>query len=178
VELLIDRVESPIGPLLLVCDGQGVCRLDFGDHEARTLAMLSPRLGDAVRARQATDPHGFSSCLRAYLAGDLTALDALPVAPGGSPFQQRVWAALRTIPAGTTTTYGALAARLGQPGASRAVGLANARNPIAIIIPCHRVIGGQGRLTGYAGGLERKRWLLGHEGVPLSDLGQRALPLA
>jgi methylated-DNA-[protein]-cysteine S-methyltransferase len=178
MELLIDRVESPVGSMLLVADGRSVRALYFDECEARLAAVLQTRLGAAVRLRQADDPGGFSGCLRAYLAGDLTALDEVPVSPDGSPFQQRVWAALRTIPVGTTTTYGELAARLGQPTASRAVGLANGRNPVAVIVPCHRVIGSGGRLIGYAGGLARKRWLLEHEGVLLPGLGQAALPLA
>ena len=108
-----------------------------------------------------------SSALRAYLAGRLDALDALPVDAGGTPFQRECWAALRTIPAGTTWSYRQLAAAIGRPAAVRAVGLANGANPVGIVVPCHRVIGADGSLTGYGGGLERKRWLLEHEGVLL-----------
>jgi methylated-DNA-[protein]-cysteine S-methyltransferase len=101
--------------------------------------------------------------VRAYLAGSYGAIDGIPVDTGGTPFQRRVWSALRRIPAGQTLTYGALARRLGTPAASRAVGRAVSLNPVAIVVPCHRVIGADGRLTGYAGGLDRKRWLLAHE---------------
>ncbi len=106
--------------------------------------------------------------VEAYLAGDLHALDEITVNPGGTEFQQTVWSALREIPAGTTRTYAQLAASIGRPSAWRAVGLANGRNPVAIVIPCHRLVGSNGTLTGYAGGLERKRWLLHHEGARLS----------
>ena len=163
--LSIDRIDSPIGSLNLVADGRGLRALDYADQEARMMRLLRAR-GDA-RIAEADDPQGFSSRLRAYLAGELDALDEIPVAAEGTPFQQAVWAALRGIAAGTTLTYNALARRLGKPAASRAVGLANARNPVAIVVPCHRVIGTDGSLTGYAGGLERKRWLLAHEGVQL-----------
>jgi len=112
----------------------------------------------------------FEFCsLDAYFAGDLTAIDDVPVATNGTPFQRTVWAALRRIPAGTTTSYGALAASIGYPSAMRAVGLANGANPVAIIVPCHRVIGADHSLTGYGGGLPRKRWLLEHEGFELSN---------
>jgi methylated-DNA-[protein]-cysteine S-methyltransferase len=100
-----------------------------------------------------------------YFGGDLRALDAVPCDPGGTPFQARVWKALRTIPVGTTWSYGALARRIGDPKAVRAVGFANGSNPIAVVIPCHRVIGSNGTLVGYGGGLERKHWLLAHEGA-------------
>jgi O-6-methylguanine DNA methyltransferase len=106
-----------------------------------------------------------TGALAAYFAGTVTALDGLPVARIGSEFQRRVWAALRQIPAGETRSYGQLAAAIGQPTASRAIGLANGANPIGIVVPCHRVIGSGGALTGYAGGVERKAWLLRHEGA-------------
>jgi methylated-DNA-[protein]-cysteine S-methyltransferase len=105
--------------------------------------------------------------MRAYLAGDLGCLNCIPVSTGGTAFQQEVWSALRTIPPGTVLSYGEMAARLGKPGSYRAVGMTNALNPIAIVVPCHRLVGANGALTGYAGGLERKRWLLQHEGVDL-----------
>ena len=105
--------------------------------------------------------------IEAYLEGDYRSLDQIPVSTGGTAFQQQVWTALRSIPAGTVITYGELAQRLGRPAAARAVGITNSLNPISIVLPCHRVIGADGALTGYAGGLERKRWLLQHEGVRL-----------
>ena len=113
----------------------------------------------------ARDPLGVGTRLARYFDGRLDAIDDLPVDPGGTPFQRRVWSALRRLPCGATRSYGALAAGLGKPAASRAVGLANGANPIAIVIPCHRVIGSDGALTGYAGGIARKRWLLEHEGA-------------
>ncbi|RIK91560.1 MAG: cysteine methyltransferase, partial [Proteobacteria bacterium] len=111
----------------------------------------------------ASAPRPVAAALAAYFAGDLGALGALAIRPGGTDFQRRVWDALRRIPAGATTSYGALAERIGRPGACRAVGLANGANPIALVVPCHRVIGADGSLTGYAGGAPRKRWLLDHE---------------
>jgi O-6-methylguanine DNA methyltransferase len=109
-------------------------------------------------------PVALKQTLQAYFDGDLDAIGGVQVATGGTPFQRKVWKALRSIPAGTTTSYGQLAVRLGDPGGSRAVGAANGSNPIAIVVPCHRVIGANGTLTGYAGGLPRKQWLLEHEG--------------
>ena len=115
--------------------------------------------------RRARNPFGLSVKLRAYLAGDLAAVDHIAVETGGTRFQQRVWRALRRIPAGRTMSYGALARALGVGAAARAVGAANGRNPIALVVPCHRLIGGDAALTGYGGGLWRKRWLLSHEGA-------------
>jgi len=112
---------------------------------------------------EAPAPASITRPLDAYFEGDLDAVDVIPVATGGTVFQRDVWTALRGIKAGTTTNYGALAARLGRPNASRAVGMANGSNPISIVLPCHRVIGANGTLTGYGGGLPRKRWLLEHE---------------
>ena len=110
-------------------------------------------------------PEGVRAAVEAYFTGDVRALDAVPVKTAGTDFQKAVWAALRAIPAGETRSYGQLAAAIGSPKAVRAAGLANGQNPVAVIVPCHRVIGANGTLTGYAGGLERKRWLLAHEGV-------------
>jgi methylated-DNA-[protein]-cysteine S-methyltransferase len=135
-------------------------------------AFLAARYG-AYQLHDAEDPGGASTAVRAYLAGDVTALDAVAADPGGTPFQAHVWAELRRIPAGTTITYGELAQRIGQPTASRAVGHANSLNPVAIVVPCHRVIGADATLTGYAGGLDRKRWLLEHEGVRLREEPKR-----
>jgi methylated-DNA-[protein]-cysteine S-methyltransferase len=161
--LLHDALDSPVGPVHLATDGRALCALELGAPEARLLPLLRARFGAAVSLRDARDPLGLTGRARAWFGGDLAAFDGVAVDGGGTPFQRRVWAALRRIPAGETTTYGALAAALGAPGAARAVGLACGRNPIAIVVPCHRVVGADGRLTGYAGGLERKRWLLEHE---------------
>ena len=136
------------------------CGHDLGD------ARESYKKGCLVRER---DPNGFSSKVRAYLDGDLAALDEIPVETGGTPFQRQVWQALREVGPGTTSTYGELARRLGRPTAARAVGAANGRNPVALVVPCHRIVGANGALTGYAGGVERKRWLLKHEGALSKD---------
>lgn len=162
--LYLDRIQTPIGTVVVVADPQALCSLDFADDEAHMSALLQRRYGRAALVPYA-DLHGFSSRIRAYFAGDLFAIDDLPVRPDGTPFQQQVWAALRTIPAGTTRSYGHLAQALGKPQAARAVGRANALNPISLVIPCHRLIGANATLTGYGGGLERKAWLLRHEGA-------------
>lgn len=164
VELFVDTVDSPIGPLEVVTDERAVCALEFADVEERLTAQLARRFG-RVALRRRRDPLGVRGKLEAYFAGDLRAIDAIAVNPAGTPFQQAVWRALRRIPPGKTSSYGRLAARLGRPAAPRAVGHANALNPVAIVIPCHRLIGSDAGLTGYAGGVERKRWLLRHEGA-------------
>jgi methylated-DNA-[protein]-cysteine S-methyltransferase len=158
--LFTDTIATPEGEMLLTADDQGrLRRLLWGD----SLARLRRRYG-AVPITARHDPFGLATALRAYMDGDIAAIDGLPVAFDGSDFQNRVWQALRAIPGGATTSYGELARRIGEPGAARAVGLANGANPICIVVPCHRVIGADGSLTGYGGGLRRKRWLLGHEG--------------
>lgn len=169
MDLLLDTVEpvgTPLGPISLAAGAGALVALDFC-APAELAARLRLALGPAARVRVARDPLGLAARVRAYLAGELGAFAGVPLGParpgGGTPFQRRVWAALREIPPGETVSYGALAARLGLPGGARAVGLANGRNPIAIAVPCHRVVGAGGALTGYAGGLERKRWLLAHE---------------
>lgn len=173
--MLLDHLASPLGELVLVADDEGRLRaLGWATEHARMERQLraASRIPD-LRLEPAVDPFGLSTGLRAYFAGELAALDALPVEPGGTPFQAQVWRALRTIPCGTTWSYGELARRIGNPTAVRAVGLANGQNPIAIVIPCHRVIGANGSLTGYGGGLDRKRWLLAHEratALPLESL--------
>jgi methylated-DNA-[protein]-cysteine S-methyltransferase len=164
MKLLIDRIESPLGKIILVADDTSLCALDFEGYETRMIGLLQKRYA-AVDLVESIDPHGFSRKIRAYLAGDYGSLANLPVNAGGTDFQQLVWQGLRSIPVGTTLTYGELAAQLGKPTAARAVGMANSLNPVAIVVPCHRVIGAQAKLTGYAGGLDRKQWLLEHEGV-------------
>lgn len=164
--LQFDRIDSPIGDILIVVDDERLCSLDYADYEPRMMTLLQRRYGQ-INLVQTIDPHGFSSRIRAYLAGDYRCLDEIPVNTGGTNFQQEVWSALRTIPPGTTVAYGELAAKLGRPTAYRAVGGTNALNPIAIVLPCHRVVGANASLTGYAGGIERKQWLLRHEGYYL-----------
>lgn len=162
MSLSLATAGSPIGPVHLVGDGRALCALELGLPEERLLPLLRARFGPGLTLR-AGDPLGLAGRVRAWFEGDLAAFDGVAVESGGTPFQRRVWAALRRIPPGETTTYGAIAAALGAPRAARAVGLACGRNPIAIAVPCHRVVGADGRLTGYAGGLVRKRWLLEHE---------------
>jgi len=150
-------VGSPIGELMLTSDGAALTGLWLEEHAGR--AGAGP--ADAWKR----DPALFREAVaqvRAYVAGELRVF-SLPLAAAGTPFQRRVWAALAEIPFGETRSYGEIARRIGQPGAARAVGLANGSNPISIVVPCHRVIGANGTLTGYGGGLERKRWLLEHE---------------
>jgi methylated-DNA-[protein]-cysteine S-methyltransferase len=163
--LRIARVASPLGALLAVHDAAGDLRaLDFADCEPRLRRLLRGSFGpQGERPAFAPAPAGLVDSLGAFFAGDLRALDAVPLRAHGTGFQRRVWSALREIPAGATTSYGALAHALGCPSACRAVGRANGANPIAIVVPCHRVVGADGELTGYAGGLARKRWLLEHE---------------
>lgn len=176
--LFLGAFETPLGPMLAVVDGEErLCALDWSDHEGRLRRLLrlycgAEGCGHALRHRALPPPVG--EPLAAYFAGDLTAPDRIPVRTGGTAFQRAVWAALRAIPAGTTLSYGALAARLGCPKAVRAVGLANGANPVSIVVPCHRVIGADASLTGYGGGLHRKRWLLAHEGVALRLDPERA----
>ncbi len=162
MKLWLDRINSAIGTVFIVSDGKSLCAIDFSDYEHRMRKLLSQRY-DEYELLEQSNPQGFSDRLRAYFDRDFSALNDLPVNPGGTEFQQRVWQALRSIPVGKTWTYGELAKHLGKPTASRAVGMANSLNPISIVLPCHRVVGANGKLTGYAGGLERKRWLLEHE---------------
>lgn len=161
--LTLDRVATPVGEVLLVTDGEGAVRaLDFADYEARMTRLLARHAPGALVV-EGRAPARVRGAVEDWFAGDLTALDGLTVRTGGTAFQRTVWAALRAIPAGETRSYGQLAAAIGSPKAVRAAGLANGQNPVAVIVPCHRVIGANGSLTGYAGGLERKRWLLEHE---------------
>jgi methylated-DNA-[protein]-cysteine S-methyltransferase len=169
VELFRDRIDSVIGTLLLISDGERLCALDYADYEGRMMMLLRRHYRE-FRLRDRRDPQDCRGRIQAYLAGDLSCLNGIPVNTGGTAFQQEVWSTLRTIPPGAVLSYGEMAARLGRPMSYRAVGMTNALNPVAIVIPCHRLVGVDGALTGYAGGLERKRWLLRHEGVDLMEL--------
>ena len=151
--------------------------LDFADYEERMYRLMRRRYGSGWRSAHRWPSVGLDHAVRiaAYFDGELTAIDAIPVKTAGTPFQLQAWAALRAIPAGAICSYGVQAARIGRPTAVRAVGLANGANPIGIVVPCHRVIGANASLTGYGGGIERKRWLLAHEGVEIAEtagLGQ------
>jgi methylated-DNA-[protein]-cysteine S-methyltransferase len=173
LRLTVERAPTPIGELIVVRDDRGCLRaVDWADHEDRMARLLRLHYGPGgfslATAAGRRHPSGPLSALLAYFAGDLAGVDALPVATGGTAFQREVWAALRAVPAGRTVGYGELARRIGRPGAVRAVGLANGANPVGVVVPCHRVVGADGSLTGYGGGIERKRWLLAHEGALLA----------
>ena len=163
----VEHLDTPTGRILVVTDDDDRLRaVDWEDHENRLHQLLRRQYGAGmVRFQAAPGPSAASRSLRAYFDGDVACLAGLAVATGGTAFQRVVWDALRQIPPGQTVSYGALAARIGRPGAMRAVGLANGANPVSIVVPCHRVIGANGTLTGFGGGMERKRWLLAHEGA-------------
>jgi methylated-DNA-[protein]-cysteine S-methyltransferase len=165
LELLIDRVETPIGELLLVADGAGNLRaIDWADYEERMMRLLRLHYGkNGFALKPANNPFGLSDRMMRYFAGDIHAIADIPVETAGTPFQRSVWNELRSIPSGAAVSYGKLAEQIARPKAVRAVGLANGANPVGIVVPCHRVIGSDGSLTGYGGGIERKRWLLEHE---------------
>jgi methylated-DNA-[protein]-cysteine S-methyltransferase len=174
----LDRLPTPIGTALLVTDADGaLCALEWVDFEPRLRTLLRLQYGAAL-LQEARAPQELKAALAGYFAGDLASLNAIRWRVAGTPFQRRVWTALRTIPAGTTISYGVLAAQLDMPRATRAVGHANGDNPISVVVPCHRVIGADGSLTGYGGGLARKRWLLRHEGVVLKADSRRRVMAA
>jgi methylated-DNA-[protein]-cysteine S-methyltransferase len=163
LHLLIDRIETPLGAMLLATDERGVLRAaDFHDYEPRMHKLLRIHYGAVTTAQRAVTPP-LKTVVDDYSAGDLQALSRLEWTTGGTEFQCKVWRMLTMIPVGMTRTYGEIARELGCPRASRAVGLANGANPLSIIVPCHRLLGANGALTGYAGGLHRKEWLLRHE---------------
>jgi methylated-DNA-[protein]-cysteine S-methyltransferase len=165
LRLFIDRIDTPIGELLLVADDAGKLRaIDWAEYESRMLRLLRLHYGkDGFRLEPGYNPHGLRDAINHYFAGDVEAIDEIAVQTAGTPFQRSVWNELRKIPSGSAISYGKLAEQIARPKAVRAVGLANGSNPIGIVVPCHRVIGSNGSLTGYGGGLERKRWLLEHE---------------
>lgn len=151
-----NTVATPIGDLLLVTDADGVLH---AAEWADCLDRLPAELRESARGRL---PQAVADAVRAYFDGAINALEPIRVAATGTPFQRAVWDALRSIPPGTTLTYGALARMLGRPGGARSVGHANGANPFSVVVPCHRLVGARG-LTGYGGGLHRKQWLLAHE---------------
>lgn len=163
--LFVEQLETPIGVLEIVADTAGrLCAVEWMDHREtleRSLRRQHGARGFALRS--AAGPTAAGDALAAYFRGELGAIDGLSVAAGGTAFQRRVWQALRCIPCGETVSYAALARRIGRPTAMRAVGHANGANPVSVVVPCHRVVGTDGSLTGYGGGIERKRWLLAHE---------------
>jgi methylated-DNA-[protein]-cysteine S-methyltransferase len=166
IKLLVDKIDTQIGEFIIVADEEGSLRaLDWSSHEARLQKLLQRYCG-CFTLTSARNPYGFADAMHAYFAGETEAIDKLQVRFAGTSFQQRVWTALRNIACGTTISYSELARRIDLPKAVRAVGLANGSNPLSVVVPCHRVIGANGNLTGYGGGVERKRWLLAHEGNP------------
>jgi methylated-DNA-[protein]-cysteine S-methyltransferase len=170
----LDRLQTPIGIALLVTDAEGALRaLEWEDFELRLRQLLRLHYGATV-LQDAPAPDHIRAALTGYFKGDFDRLGTITWRVAGTAFQRKVWTALPTIPAGTTMSYGALAAQLEMPKAVRAVGHANGSNPISVVVPCHRVIGADGSLTGYGGGLERKRWLLRHEGAALKSASRRA----
>jgi methylated-DNA-[protein]-cysteine S-methyltransferase len=165
LQLLMDRIETPIGEMVIVAGHDGNLRATFWtDRKAQLHEVLQRQYGEnGFTLETASNPHGLANAMARYFAGELTAIDSLPVQTAGTSFQREVWRALREIACGTTLSYAGLAERIGRPKAVRAVGLANGSNPVGVVVPCHRVIGSDGSLTGYGGGIERKRWLLEHE---------------
>lgn len=157
-------VDTPVGGLMLVARGGRLCMAEFADCIERTRRWLSRRMGAACAGPESGSvPTAIVRAFDAYFAGDMAALDAIEVEFFGTAFQHIVWSALRSIPPGDTLGYRAFAERLGRPRAARAVGHANGSNPLSVVVPCHRLVGADGSLTNYGGGLWRKRWLLDHE---------------
>lgn len=167
--LTLDRLPTPIGTALLVTDEAGVLRaFNWTDYEAKMRAWIGRHYPKAKLVEGRSLP-AVRQAFEAYFAGDAAALDQVPWKASGTAFQLKVWETLCSIPAGETLSYAGLAERIGKPTAVRAVGLANGANPVAVVVPCHRVIGANGSLTGYGGGLPRKTWLLKLEGAAFKD---------
>jgi methylated-DNA-[protein]-cysteine S-methyltransferase len=168
LQLFVDQISTPIGAMQIVADSNGNLRVAFfAEDEEPVSRELRRHYGEnRFILSAARNPHGLSDAITKYFAGHFDAIEAIPVETSGTLFQRTVWHALREIPCGTTLSYRKLAERIGNPAAVRAVGLANGANPVAVVVPCHRVIGANGSLTGYGGGIERKRWLLDHERTP------------
>lgn len=173
----VSRMATPIGEMVLVTDERGRLRsLDWQDYEDRMNELMGRYYRrDRVQLSKGAMPPRVRDALDAYFAGRLDAIDTLEVEMSGTPFQKAAWAALRQIPAGKTASYAEQAAKIGRPSAVRAVGLANGANPVGLVVPCHRVIGMNGSLTGYGGGLHRKRWLLEHEGVRIGGVQKQGV---
>jgi methylated-DNA-[protein]-cysteine S-methyltransferase len=171
VVLRVERLQSPVGDLLVYSTPEAVCALDFADLAGAIELRLRRRYG-----RFATCPGSGSEasrCIGAYFSGDICAIDTVAIDSGGTPFQRDVWQAMRRVPPGASRTYSWLAQAVGRQAAVRAVGGASSSNPIALIIPCHRIVGVGGSLVGYAGGVERKRWLLDHERAAAQSARER-----
>lgn len=180
MKLTLSRMPSPLGDMLLATDADAcIHALEFGHQQARLQRRLRMRHADLVPG---PSPASIAGAVARYFEGDLTAIEAIATIIDGSELERRVWAALRRIPPGRTMSYGTLARSLGyaDPRMAIDIGMANSANPIALVVPCHRVVGSKGELKGYAWGLERKRWLLAHEGAALPGLeaaGAESMPL-
>jgi methylated-DNA-[protein]-cysteine S-methyltransferase len=171
MSLLRTTLDTPIGPIFFIERDDTVVAAGFTgecDHAATLERYVKRRFREEIV--ESPTRSRIAKKLEEYLAGDLSALDAIAVDAEGTEFEKRVWRALRTIPAGATASYAEIARAVGSPTAVRAVGAANAKNPISVIVPCHRVIRSDGSLCGYAGGIHRKQWLLAHESGPLLTL--------
>jgi methylated-DNA-[protein]-cysteine S-methyltransferase len=167
--LTLDRLTTPIGVALLVTDERGMLRaFNWTDYEPAMRAWIGRHYPKAELV-EGRAPGLVRGAFEAYFRGDAEALAPVPWKASGTPFQLQVWNALCAIPAGETISYATLARRIGRPSAVRAVGHANGANPVAVVVPCHRVIGTNGSLTGYGGSLPRKKWLLEMEGAPFED---------
>jgi methylated-DNA-[protein]-cysteine S-methyltransferase len=168
--LTLDKILTPLGTALVLTDKKGALRaLDWSDYEDRLYRLLRLHYGPDYEIIEGMRLSKASLLVGKYFAGDLTAIDKIKVETNGTPFQKKIWAALRKVPAGKTITYTVLAKKVGAPNAVRAVGAANGANPIGVVVPCHRMLGTGGKLTGYGGGLHRKQWLLVHEGALKAD---------
>ena len=165
LQLFVNQIDTPIGKMLIVADSNGNLRaVDWSDYEPRMRRLLCLHYGKTgFRLEPTRDSNRLTDAIGRYFGGELDVINALPVRTAGTPFQREVWRALRKIRCGTTISYSQLAKRIGRPAAVRAVGHANGSNPVGVVVPCHRVIGSDGSLSGYGGGIERKRWLLEHE---------------
>ena len=163
---LTDRIETPIGDMILVARDGVLLLLEFEDQMPRIERQMKARFAE-FEMQLSTNPFGLSDVVRDYFSGNINAIDNILTDGGGTSFEKQVWSELRKIPTGTTVSYGSIARKLGDINLSRAVGTANGRNPISIVVPCHRVIGADGSMTGYGGGIHRKEWLLRHEGALL-----------
>lgn len=162
MQLFVERIKTPIGALLITHDGKRLANIAFADREERREKELTRDFPDAVVKRAAKVTH-FATALTSYFHGEVRVIDKIPVMDFGTDFQRHCWKALRRVRPGTTRSYGEHARIIGHPAAARAVGAANGFNPISIVVPCHRLIGADGGLVHYGGGLERKRWLIEHE---------------
>lgn len=163
---LTNRIQTPIGDMILVARDGVLLLLEFEDATGRVEREMKLRFKNH-ELQQTENPFGLSQIMRDYFSGSISAINNILTDGGGTAFEKQVWAELRKIPTGSTVSYGSIARKLGDINMSRAVGTANGRNPIAIVVPCHRVIGADGSMTGYGGGIARKEWLLRHEGALL-----------